>query len=418
MESIESVLRGLETGDVDEWGLPAGLQGIDRKLAKAMLLDARALLAALLSWFGGLPTPGAHGYRVRQILTCLGWVGVKYAYVRKAGSSPLLEALGATQRCTQAAREAVARCAALCGSFAEGCRMLAFLAGMQLGTSKFRAMALEYGEQCLRAQDEAVQDVRTYADKELDEGERKVPHTFFCMLDGSGVPCTPKDTAGSKGKDGDAGTRQIRVIVMGEYDKVDAKGRPVPIKKSFSYAVCAKEIKDAASLLRDLAVARGCGAADRIQCLADGEEALEIAMRDVLRDAVFTNDYIHACEHLHQCCLNLSQSPQDAQKEFRFARGLLFRIGAAAAVKRIETKYPSQLESSEIARKQLHYLRKRQANMQFGKLRREGFLIATGHVEAGVRIVVARRCKQAGMHWRLLNATRICAILAHLRSIA
>jgi hypothetical protein len=76
MESIESVLRGLETGDVDEWGLPAGLQGIDRKLAKAMLLDARALLAALLSWFGSLPTPGAHGYRVRQILTCLGWVGV------------------------------------------------------------------------------------------------------------------------------------------------------------------------------------------------------------------------------------------------------------------------------------------------------------------------------------------------------
>ncbi len=418
MESVESVLRGLETGEVDAQGLPTGLQGIDRKLAKAMLIDARALLSALLSWFGSLPTPGAHGYRVRQILTGLGWIGVKYAYVRKAGRSPLLEALGATGRCTQAARDAVARCAALCGSFAEGCRMLAFLAGMELGVSKFRDLALEYGEQCLRAQDEAAQDVRTYADKALQEGERNVPRTFFCMLDGSGVPCTPKDTAGSKGKNAEAGTRQVRVLVMGEYDKVDAKGRPVPIKPSFSYAVCAMEIKDAAILLKKLALARGCGSAERIQCLADGEEALEIAMRDVLRDAVFTNDYVHACEHLHQCCLNLSLSPQDAQKEYRFAKGLLFRIGAASAVKRIETKYPRQLEASEIARKQLHYLRKRQGNMQYGKLRREGLFIATGHVEAGVRILVARRCKQAGMHWRILNATRICAILAHLRSIA
>ena len=54
--------------------------------------------------------------------------------------------------------------------------------------------------------------------------------------------------------------------------------------------------------------------------------------------------------------------------------------------------------------------------MNYGWLRKNGFYIGTSHVEAAARILVARRCKQAGMHWRLGNAVRVCALLARIRS--
>jgi hypothetical protein len=378
----------------------------------------RALMAAVLSHLGGQKTANAHGYRVRQILTCFGWISVRYAYVRQASASGVLKALGVVGRSTAAARDWGVRCAALCGSFAEGRGMLRRLTGMDVSVSKLRVMALEYGDRCLRTQDEAARDVRSYPQRAPKDGETQTPRTLFCMLDGTGAPCTKKDTAGIQGKHGEAGTRQIRVALFGEYGWLDEKGRPSPFKGSFSYAVSGEEIAEVSVLVRKLGLARGYATAARMQCVADGEEALEKAMRDAFPDAIFTNDFMHACGHLHTCCENLGLTAEAAGKEYRFLKGLLYRSGAASVIKRIQTHYTPALGASAEADKELDYIRKRKENMHYGRLRKEGLFIASGHVEAAARVLVVRRCKQAGMHWRHKNAIRISAILAHLRSAA
>jgi hypothetical protein len=416
--NIEAVLCAVETGPVDEEGFPVALKDLDGNLADAAVRDMRVLLAAILSRLGGRKTAKAHAYRIRQILTCFGWVPVRFAYIRQAGTSTLLSALGVTAKSTAAARDRIVHCAALCGSFAEGRGMLRRLTGMHVSVSKVREMALAYGDQCLRAQDEAPPDVRSYPKRTPKNGEKETGRTLFCMLDGTGAPCTKKDTAETKGKNGEAGTRQIRVAVFGEYGWLDKKGRPSPFSGSFSYAVSGEEIAEVTGLIRKLGVSRGYGTAPRMQCVADGEEALEKAMRDAFPDAVFTNDFIHACEHMHTCCENLGLADEAMQKEYRFLKGLLFRIGATTVIKRLETKYAAALAASTTADKELDYLRKRKQNMRYGQLRKNGFFIASGHVEAAARILVVRRCKQAGMHWRHKNAIRISAILAHLRSAA
>ena len=378
----------------------------------------RTLMSAVLSRLGGRKTAEAHGYRVRQILTCFGWIPVRYAYVRQVSASALLRALGVAARSTAAARDWVVRCAALCGSFAEGRDMLRRLTGMDISVSKLREMALEYGERCLRTQEEAAPDVRSYPARAPKDGETETAHTLFCMLDGTGAPCTKKDTADTQGKNGEAGTRQIRVALFGEYGWLDKKGRPSPFRGSFSYAVSGEEIAEVSGLVRKLGVARGYGKAARMQCVADGEEALEKALRDAFPDAVFTNDFMHACGHLHTCCENLGLPAEAAGKEYRFLKGLLYRSGAAAVIKRLEGKYAQALGASPEAEKELDYIRKRKQNMCYGQLRKHGLFIASGHVEAAARVLVVRRCKQAGMHWRHKNAIRISAILAHLRSAA
>jgi hypothetical protein len=155
-----------------------------------------------------------------------------------------------------------------------------------------------------------------------------------------------------------------------------------------------------------------------MQCVADGEEALEKALRDAFPAAIFTHDFMHACGHLHTCCENLGLPAEAAGKEYRFLKGLLYRSGAAAVIKRLEGKYAQALGASPEAEKELDYIRKRKQNMCYGQLRKNGLFIASGHVEAAARVLVVRRCKQAGMHWRHQNAIRISAILAHLRSAA
>lgn len=77
-----------------------------------------------------------------------------------------------------------------------------------------------------------------------------------------------------------------------------------------------------------------------------------------------------------------------------------------------------QLGSFKEARDTLDHLDKRRGNMRYGWLRRNGYCISSSHVEAAARILVARRCKQAGMHWRHHNAACVCAIIARLRSVA
>jgi hypothetical protein len=415
---IEAVLRDLEDGPADEAGFPLAIKDLDRALAEAAHRDMRALLAEVLSRIGGRRTVSAHGYRVRQILTCFGWIPVRYAYIRKAGAAAMLQALGVVARSTAAARDQIVRCAVLCGSFAEGRDLLRRLTGMTLSVSKLRALTLAYGEDCLKAQAAAAADVRSYPKRTPKEGETQTLHTLFCMLDGTGVPCTPADTAGHQGKDGEAGTRQIRVALFGEYRWLDDKGRPLPFQGGFSYAVSGEEIGEVASLVRKLGIARGYGRTPRMQCIADGEEALEKALRDAFPNAVFTNDFMHACSHLHTCCENLSLTSDAMGKEYRFLKGLLYRHGATSVIKRLETRYAQPLAISPAADKALDYLRKRQHNMAYGCLRKNGLFIASGHVEAAARVLVVRRCKQAGMHWRHHNAIRISSILAHFRSAA
>ena len=418
MEHIETVLRDIESGPVNGEGFPVALKDLDRTLADAMSRDLRALLADVLSCVGSQKTALAHGYRTRQILTCFGWIPVQYAYIRKAGSSAFLDTIGVVAKSTATARDRIVRCAALCGSFAEGCRLIRSLTGLTVSVSKLRALALSYGEICLQTQETPAPDVRSYPAHTPKNGETETARTFFCMLDGTGVPCTKKDTADIKGKNGEAGTRQIRVVLFGEYGWLDKKGRPSTFPGSFSYAVSGEEIASVTGMVRKLGLARGYGNAARMQCVADGEESLEKALRGAFPDAIFTNDFMHACEHLHACCENLGLPADTMGKEYRFLKGLLYRSGAAAVIKRIETQFGQALGVSTLAMKELEYIRKRKQNMCYGKLRKDGLFIASGHVEAAARILVVRRCKQAGMHWRHQNAIRISAIHAQLRSAA
>ena len=344
--------------------------------------------------------PGVNGIRTKQVFTRFGWCEVRHPYrVGNPEASDVFKTFGVERKMTPFASSVATRLAVTLGSFQEAKDTLALLGCGDVSASKLRKETLCVGEAALSALRHPEKDVRQYTDAKLrtTEGARSVPRTLVMMSDGTNPPCTKADTSGVKGKNSvQAKSRQLRVTSACEYVNVTDKGVPIPIKGSFSYSVTDLGIEELTSLIHEQAVSRGSGTVPRVQCVVDGEEALEKAMRE--------------------CCEKLGIA--DAAKEFKTCRAIMLRHGAGSAVDRIKRLYAKELESSADAKDALNYLDKRRENMRYGWLRKNGYYISSCHIEAAARILVARRCKQAGMHWRHHNAACVCAIIALLRSVA
>ena len=362
--------------------------------------------------------PGVHSWREGELFTCMGWTRAEYPYYRDPGRRKgHWSAFGVERKMTPAASETVSRLAATLGSFKEGRDTLSWLGLGELSASKMRAETLVLGKAAQEAQKSPAWDKRTYTEKQrkVPRGGRRVPRTLVILVDGTCVPATHADTKGRKGKNGgEAGTRQLRIVAIFEYEAVDAKGRPVPLPGSFSYAVLACDALELKGFVRKLGEARGAGTALRVECGADGEECLEPILTEAFPSAVFFNDFMHAASYLSTACH--APGIPDPDKEFKTCKGIMKRHGAGAAADRLRRRHGDKLKLSPEASSALDYLEKRRKHMNYGWLRKNGYHIATSHVEAAARLIVARRCKLAGMHWRVDNAACVCSLLARIRS--
>ena len=432
------MLRALALECVEGAILPSGLEGLDQRLLNAAVEDSRQLLQSLLCQFGERsPEQPAHDRRRRNMLTACGWIEVSRAYcpipgVKNHGKRPksaaksvfpLDAAIKLEHGATPAARDAVARCAVLCGSFAEGRDMLKRLTPLEIATSTMRGMALRAGQKALARQENPLRDIRPPEFVPPNGDNRHVfptQRTMYIMMDGTGVPCTQADTAGIKGRkpDGTAGKRELKVGVIGYYSWLDHLERPVPEPSSATHVVCAADATDFGILMRRAADSRGYGSAPRVQVVGDGADWIANIAQQAFPDAIFTADFYHACEHLHALCLELHWPEKSMRLEYRRLKGILFNRGAQAFIRRFRDKHASTLNNSLVAQKELAYFEKRTQAMRYDLFRKQGLYIGSGHAEAACRTTVARRCKQAGMHWRYHNAARICAILASLRSFS
>jgi hypothetical protein len=396
-----------------------GAERFDEKLKKAALADTAEYEGEVVSAAERHRAgKGVHSWREGDLFTCMGWTRAAYPYYRdKKRRGKRWEAFGVERKMTRAGSETVWRLSATLGSFREGRDTLSWLGLGEVSASKARAETLACGQAERKALESPTWDVRTYTARQLrlPQGARRVPRTLLLLLDGTCVPATKADTRGRRGKNGgEAGSRQLRIVTLCEYEAVDAKGRPIPIPGSFSCAVLFCNALELKGYAKKFAEARGARSVARLECGADGEEALEAILTDLFPQAVFYNDIMHAMSYLSTICQSLGIAAPD--KEYKTCRSILKRHGAGSVVDRLRRLYGEELKASTEAATALNYLDKRRKHMNYGWLRKNGYYIGTSHVEAAARLLVARRCKQAGMHWREENAARVCALLARLRS--
>ena len=135
-------------------------------------------------------------------------------------------------------------------------------------------------------------------------------------------------------------------------------------------------------------------------------------------------DCCHALGYVSKVCEYLAGDAKESKAVYGKARARLLEHDFGRAEKYLKSKYKAHFTEdgmrqwSEEAAKAWKYLDARRRHMNYGWLRRHGYLIGSGHIESACKVIVGQRCKGAGMHWRYENALYVTALRARMRSAA
>jgi hypothetical protein len=167
--------------------------------------------------------------------------------------------------------------------------------------------------------------------------------------------------------------------------------------------------KSALQWARAQATRRGFppGTAKTVQIVVDGETCLEQRLRRLFRGATLTLDVRHAQEKLWEVgrLFHREGSAEltcwvEGLEELLYkghVRALLSRLGQE--MRGISPRGPGTKEKRRVMGKVIDYLEARVKLMDYGRLRAEDLVIASGVVEGAARYVVGERLDNSGMRW-------------------
>jgi hypothetical protein len=144
-----------------------------------------------------------------------------------------------------------------------------------------------------------------------------------------------------------------------------------------------------------------------VQIVIDGEICLEQRLRQSFRKAILTLDVRHAQEKLWEVgrlfypegSAELSGWVEELEELLYkgHVRALLQRLGQE--LRDVSLRGPGTKEKREVLEAVMAYLEARVKLMDYGRLRKEDLVIASGVVEGAARYVVGERLDNSGMRW-------------------
>ena len=149
------------------------------------------------------------------------------------------------------------------------------------------------------------------------------------------------------------------------------------------------------------------GTTKTVQVVVDGETCLERRLRRLFRGAILTLDVRHAQEKLWEVGRLFHR--EGSAELGRWVEGLeelLYKGHVRALLQRLEEELrrisvrgPGTKEKRKALKKVIGYLEARVKLMDYGRLRKEDLVIATGVVEGAARYVIGERLDNSGMRW-------------------
>jgi hypothetical protein len=155
---------------------------------------------------------------------------------------------------------------------------------------------------------------------------------------------------------------------------------------------------------------RGIERAGRVGAVADGAEWCQAFIDYQYAEAVRILDLPHAGEHI--TLIGQSATPAGrllSEAECARLRAQLKQEGPEGVLSEVRGLVAAHAELPNLA-KELAYLEKRQAQMQYPQLVAAGWPLGSGMVESANKLVVEERLKGAGMHWEEANVNPMLAL--------
>jgi hypothetical protein len=213
----------------------------------------------------------------------------------------------------------------------------------------------------------------------------------------------PRRKKGDKSKNG----RSATLVVMYTLRRGDDGRLHGPLNKKV-YGTFGSR-RSALQWARAQATRRGFppGTARTVQIVVDGETCLGQRLRRLFRGATLTLDVRHAQEKLWEVGrLFHREGSVELTCWVEGLEELLYKGHVRALLSRLEQEMrgvsrrgPGTKEKQEVLKRVIAYLEARVKLMDYGRLRKEDLVIASGVVEGAARYVVGERLDNSGMRW-------------------
>lgn len=234
----------------------------------------------------------------------------------------------------------------------------------------------------------------TYQTAEVERIEKELPPAGIgpaqqlLSVDGAMVPLVGGEWA------------EVKTLVLGEVlPAVEVKGEVVIQTAQHSYF---SRLTDSDTFQRLSLVEtqrRGVETAQAVGAVTDGSDWIQGFVDYHRSDAVRILDFPHAGEHLNNIA-QASWGEGNAQAQAWLAEQLhqLKHTGSSVVLTEVRRLVASRPDLPTLS-KELAYLEKRAAHMDYPVFRAAGWPIGDGAVESANKLVVEARLKGSGMHW-------------------
>ena len=411
-------------------GAQGVLEAIERAAQKSAATIGLAAMTGVVSWAAeNTPTrtrcpTGGHGARLvarrpKTVRTLLGAIEMTRGYyhcgICQAGFAPLDTNLGVEHTSLS---PALARAAALAGAempYAKSFDLIGTVTGLDLASASTLARTTRREGVRARALIDAEHHAATATPRPAPPADDTgAMGLCYIILDGTGAPMLPRETAGRAGKDGPrAGTREVKIGCFFTQSGLDPHtGEPVQDEGSATYISTFAPAAGFATQARAEYLRRGL---DRIRqpiVLGDGAHWIWNIANQHFPAATQIVDYFHAREHLADLTKHLAPALDDATTFEKclvdaLDLGDVDDIADAVTALDLPTLAPDLVKT---ATTEVGYFTTNRQRMRYAEFKANGYYIGSGPVESACNTIVKQRAKRAGMHWSINGLDPVLAL--------
>ena len=356
----------------------------------------------------------SQGLRSKKLLTILGPVAYKRSMFRcpscektRFPGDEELDIVGTTR--SPGLRRMMARAGSRT-TFKEASEDLAIYAEISVSSKDIERTAEGIGED-LESWSARERQAWIWEDRPIPL-KKSIP-VLYVAYDGTGIPMTPWEVAGRKGKqaDGSAKTREAKLGCVFTQTTLDEKGRPVRDPDSTSFVGQIEAAEEFGWRIYAEAVRRGLESAQEVVILGDGAEWIRGIAETHFPRATQIVDLYHAREHVSNLCKLLFALDEKQVERYRRQGWEDLDAGAIQKILREAGKrLPESPSRLKAVRQELGYLEKNEDRMRYDRFRAHGFFVGSGVVEAGCKSLIGLRLKRSGMEWTVRGANAILSL--------
>jgi hypothetical protein len=158
----------------------------------------------------------------------------------------------------------------------------------------------------------------------------------------------------------------------------------------------------------DCAIRNGYGQYEKTVVVSDGATWIRKMCEELFPDAIQILDLYHLSEHVYEFSKSLFNN--DESQYVPYAEKLIDQLKNSKS-----TDVLKELE--KYGNHSLYtYIQNNENKIDYVTYKSEGYYVGSGPIESGNKIILQRRCKQAGMRWNVENANRLLSLRAKKES--